>query len=338
MVTIKDVSTRAGVSKSTVSRFIADNGYVSDEKRKAIEAAINELNYRPNKMARGLRSNRSDIIGLVVVDVASPFYAQLAGGVQSACREEGKSLLVTSGYAEQESESRAIIELVDRSCDGLILYLENPMDERVVELVQKAKLPVVVIGNDPYEVAQASVSVDNKLGAYQSMKMLLDRGHRDIVHFSGPLNYRDARDRLKGIEQALAEFGLGLNDIYIRHGTFLDKFGYEAVTDLVQTGRKFTAIVAGDDDIAAGCMLALKHNNIKVPQDVSIIGFDDNFHARHLTPSLTTNRQPIEKMGQVAVDMLLQLLMKKPGSVQNLVLKTELVERESVAAISDRLS
>ncbi|MFT6657397.1 LacI family DNA-binding transcriptional regulator [Maritalea sp.] len=334
MVTIKDVSTRAGVSKSTVSRFIADNGYVSDEKRKAIETAINELNYRPNKMARGLRSNRSDIIGLVVVDVASPFYAQLAGGVQSACREAGKSLLVTSGYAEQESESRAIIELVDRSCDGLILYLENPMDDAVAELVQKAKLPVVVIGSDPYVVAQASVSVDNKAGAYQSMKMLLDKGHREIVHFNGPLDFRDARDRLDGVALALGEVGLQLSDIIVRHGAFSDQFGYDATMDLLQSTRKFTAIVAGDDDIAAGCMLALKHNNINVPNEVSIIGFDDNFHARHLTPSLTTNRQPIVKMGQVAVEMLLQLLLKMPVADQNVVLKTELIERESVARIS----
>jgi len=198
MVTIKDVSTRAGVSKSTVSRFIAENGYVSDQKRKAIEKAIKELNYRPNTMARGLRSNRSDIIGLVVVDVASPFYAQLAGGVQSACREAGKSLLVTSGYAELESESRAIIELVDRSCDGLILYLENAMADDVAEIVRKANLPVVVIGNDPCPVAQVSVSVDNISGAFRSMNLLLQQGHRNIVHLTGPLNYRDARDRLAG--------------------------------------------------------------------------------------------------------------------------------------------
>ncbi len=333
MVTIMDVSTRAGVSKSTVSRFIANNGYVSKEKRRAIDAAIKELNYRPNTMARGLRSNRSDIIGLVVVDVASPFYAQLAGGVQSACRDEGKSLLVTSGYAEQESESRAITELVDRSCDGLILYLENPMADDVAELVQKAKIPVVVIGNDPNFEAQASVSVDNKSGAYQSMKMLLEKGHRKIVHFSGPLNYRDARDRLEGIAQALVEFEMDLGDIFVRHGKFLDQFGYDATTELVQSGQTFTAIVACDDDIAAGCMLALKHLGIKVPQEVSVIGFDDNFHARHLTPSLTTNRQPINEVGQVAVDLLLQLLMTGSVLDQHVVLKTELVERESVASV-----
>lgn len=331
MVTIKDVSTRAGVSKSTVSRFIADNGYVSEEKRKAIEQAIKELNYRPNTMARGLRSNRSDIVGLVVVDVASPFYAQLAGGVQTACRVAGKSLLVTSGYAEPQSESRAIMELVDRSCDGLILYLENPLDDKVTDLLRKAQLPVVVIGHEQYEVAQANISVDNEAGAYQSMKMLLEKGHRQIAHFSGPLNYRDARDRLQGVRRALAGFGLTEDDIYLRHGIFSDEFGYDATTELVQSGKRFTAILAGDDDIAAGCMLALKQAGLAVPQQVSVIGFDDNFHARHMTPSLTTNRQPIEQVGQVAVETLLKLLKKRPIGQTSLVFPTELIERESVA-------
>src|SRR6186713_1081778 len=117
MATITDVSRKAGVSRSTVSRLIAGNGYVSDEARKAVEAAIAELGYRPNTMARGLRSNRSNILGAVVVNIASPFYAQMLGGIQDAARAAGKSVLVASGYAEPEEEARAIVELLDRACD-----------------------------------------------------------------------------------------------------------------------------------------------------------------------------------------------------------------------------
>lgn len=333
MATILDVSKRAGVSKSTVSRFIADNGYVSGEKRQAIEAAIKELNYRPNKMARGLRSNRSDIVGLVVVDVASPFYAQLAGGAQSACREADKSLFLTSGFADVESESRAIIELIDRSCDGLILYLENPIADDVADIIKKSNIPVVMMGGDEKNVAQASVRVDNSTGAYDSMCLLLEYGHRQIAHFSGPLRYRDTRDRLAGVTRALAQYELSIDDLVVRHGMFTDEFGYEATKDLVASGIPFTAILAGDDDIAAGCMLALKHSGYNVPADVSIIGFDDNFHARHMTPSLTTNRQPVSKIGNVAVKTLLDIIDKKPVENADQLFDTSLIKRDSVAVV-----
>lgn len=334
LVTIKDVSQLAGVSKSTVSRYIAENGYVSEEKRKAIEEAIRALDYRPNKMARGLRSSRSDIVGLVVGDVASQFYALLAGGAQTACREAGKSLLVTSGYADQGHESRAIVELLDRSCDGLILYLENPLEESVAKLIQKSGLPVVVFGHDEYGVAHANVAIDNRDGAYRSMKLLLEKGHRKIAHLTGPTNYRDTRDRLSGVKDALSEFGMSCDDIMVEHGQFWDEFGYEATRRLILGGQKFTAIFAGDDDIAAGCMQALKHHKIDVPKDVSVIGFDDNFHARYMSPALTTNRQPIEKAGEISVELLLDLLKKNDLTSPKHVLKTELIERESVSNLT----
>ncbi len=207
MPTISDVSKKAGVSRSTVSRLIAGSGYVSESARLAVEAAIVELGYRPNTMARGLRSNRSNMIGAVVVDVASPFYAQMVGGMQKGARAGGRSVLVASGYANRDEEAHAIIELIDRACDGLILYLENPMRDDVVQLIRKSHTPIVTIGGDESPVATVKIRIDNFGGAREAMRLLLKQGHRRIAYLSGGLMYRDTHERLRGIAAALKEQG-----------------------------------------------------------------------------------------------------------------------------------
>lgn len=334
MVTIRDVSKRAGVSRSTVSRIIAGNGYVSEHARLLVEAAIAELGYRPNTMARGLRSNRSGIIGAVVVNVASPFYAQMVGGMQSACREADKSILLASGYAQAHEEQQAILELIDRSCDGLILYLENPVSEEVKEVVAQADIPIVAIGGEPTPLAWARVGIDNYTGALDGMRYLLAMGHRDIAYFAGTPSYYDTRERLRGIDTALGEVGMSRADIYLEAGDYKERFGYEAAERLLASGRKVSAIFAGDDDIGAGVLLALRHHGVKAPDEISLLGFDDNFHARHLTPSLTTIRQPTDIAGQTAARLLLDMIADRNFEPDDVVIPAELIIRESVIQYS----
>lgn len=333
MATIRDVSRRAGVSRSTVSRIIAGNGYVSENARQLVEAAIAELGYRPNTMARGLRSNRSEIIGAVVVNVASPFYAQMVGGMQSVCREADKSILLASGYAQAHEEARAILEMIDRSCDGLILYLENPVSEEVRDVVANADIPIVAIGGEPTPLAWARVCIDNYHGALDGMRHLLAMGHRDIAYFAGTPTYYDTRERLRGIDTALAEVGMTRADIYMDVGDYKERFGYAAAEKLLASGRKVTAIFAGDDDIGAGALLALRHHGVKAPEEISILGFDDNFHARHLTPSLTTIRQPTDRAGETAARLLLGMIADRNFVPDDVVIPAELVVRESVIRI-----
>jgi LacI family transcriptional regulator len=330
MATITDVSKRAGVSRSTVSRLIAGNGYVSEDARKAVEAAIAELGYRPNTMARGLRSNRSNILGAVVVNIASPFYAQMLGGIQDAARAAGKSVLVASGYAEPEEEARAIVELLDRACDGLILYLENPLRDDVQRMIVKSQTPVVAVGGDECPPARARVTLDNFAGARDGMRLLLAEGHRRIAYLSGGMMYRDTHERLRGCAAALAEVGLGLTDIIVEHGRFDERFGAEATARLLVEHPETTAIFAGDDDVAAGALLALKRAGKRVPDEVSLLGFDDNFHARHLTPELTTVRQPVDEAGKLATRLLLSILEGDAAPDEIITVPTELVRRRSV--------
>jgi len=334
MPTITDVSSKAGVSRSTVSRVIAGSGYVSETARKAVEVAIAELGYRPNTMARGLRSNRSEIIGAVVVEVASPFYAQMVGGMQKGARAGGKSVLVASGYADADEEAHAIIELIDRACDGLILYLENPLRVDVVEMIRKSKTPVVIVGGVETPVTTVTIRIDNFSGARDAMRFLLDQGHRAVTYLSGGLRYRDTHERLRGIEAALREQGLGLGDIEIEHGDFAESFGYEATRRLLRSRRAVTAIFAGDDDIATGALFALKEAGRSVPEDVSLVGFDDNFHARHLTPSLTTVRQPVDEAGRMAAELLSKIIAGERQQVTEITIRAELIVRQSAGAPS----
>ncbi len=333
MVTIKDVSKHSGVSKSTVSRVVAGQGYVSVEKRELVAAAVAKLGYRPNTMARALRSNRSNIIGNVVVDVGSPFYAQMVGGSQAACRAADKSMIICSGFADQADESNAIMELIDRACDGLVLYLENPVRDDVAAIIKSANIPVIMIGGDQSGLARAVIKVDNFGGAKAAIRYLLESGHRDIVHLSGPLAYRDTRARLSGIDAAITKAGLAKSTVHVVHGEFLEQFGYDETLNLLDSGRQISAIFAGDDDIAAGVILALKERGLRIPQDISVMGFDDNFHARHLTPGLTTIRQPTQRIGQLAVESLVSVLNGNILPEKTITIPTELVVRDSVAAI-----
>ncbi len=330
MATITDVSKRAGVSRSTVSRVVADNGYVSEAKRQAIQQAIAELGYRPNTLARALRSNRSNMLGAVVVDVGTPYFANMVYGLQRATRRAGKALMVSSGYADQDEEARAIIELVDRACDGILLYLERPLRADVVDILRMAHIPVVTIGRQGSDIAQGSVVLDNFGGARDAMNCLLDHGHRKIVHLSGQADFGDTVARLEGIAAAVEARGVRMDDIRIVSGEFSQEFGYAATTALLEEGYDFTAIFAGDDDMAAGVLLALRHGGKSVPGDVSVIGFDDAFHARHLWPPLTTIKQPIDEIGETAATLLLKLLNEPGGQPLQATIGTHLVLRESV--------
>jgi len=332
MVTITDVSRRAGVSRSTVSRVVAGNGYVSEAKRHAIEQAIAELGYRPNTLAQALRSNRSNVIGTVLVDVGTTYFANVVYGLQQATRAAGKALMVSSGYADQDQEARAVIELVDRSCDGIVVYLEKPMRADAVEILRRARIPVVSIGRNQCPVSRGTVSVDNFGGARSAMLHLLAQGHRKIVHLTGQPDFGDTVARLAGIEAALRDYGLSSSDIHVVSGDYSQEFGYAATTRLLGEGRAVTAIFAGDDDMAAGVLLALRDGGRDVPGDISVIGFDDAFHARHMWPPLTTVRQPTQQLGMAAASMLLDLIADPQGEPVTTSVDTSLVVRASVAA------
>jgi LacI family transcriptional regulator len=261
----------------------------------------------------------------------------MVGGIQEAARAAGRSVIVASGYAESDEEAHAIIELLDRACDGLILYLENPLREDVHQMIAKSGTPVIIVGGNACPPARARIRLDNYSGALAGMRLLLNQGHRRIAYLSGGLRYYDTHERLRGITAALAEIGLGLEDIIVEHGDFAERFGFDGTSQLMAAHPDITAIFAGDDDIAAGALMALKQAGWLVPEEVSLLGFDDNFHARHLTPALTTVRQPVAEAGRTAIRQLVAILDgTEPAS--ETTIPTGLIVRQSVGPMTSTAS
>ncbi|MCE2572179.1 LacI family DNA-binding transcriptional regulator [Motilimonas eburnea] len=335
MASISDVAKKAGVSKSTVSRVLNPGGSVSSKTRAIVEQAIAELNFHPNGFAQGLKSNKSGMIGVVMVDISSPYYAMLLGGIQSRLNRDQHSILTTSSFGKQEKEANAIQTFKSRQCDGLIVYLENQPDPATIKRLNYSQTPVVTLGLSAPTLSPNSVLVDNEYGGYLAAQHLIQYGHKNILMLAGLPRYPDAIKRKAGFIKAMQDAGIDETHYQIIHGEFSEEFGYQETQKLLRSNCDYTAICAGDDDIAAGVLLALRQARVKVPQDISVIGYDDNFHAKHTYPALTTVRQPIDSLGVTATDLLFEIMADPHHLGKDIILKPELVERDSVGPAVD---
>ena len=328
-VTIQDIAEKANVSKSTVSRVLNKSKLVKEHKRLAVLAAMKQLDFQPNQMARSLAGGRSMTIGVLTQDIGSPFYDAVARGVNDGLKETQYSPIFVDGQWNAEAEGSAIDTLLDRRVDGIILIGGNISSEELSE-VQKQK-PLVVVARDVEGWDSNCIFIDNYAAAYDATQFLIKSGHQQIAFISGIPNQQDSQRREDGFQQALKDNNIALNEKLRVDGDFRPESGVSAVETLLQRGEKFSAIFCSNDEMAFGARLALFRNNIKVPGNVSIIGFDDQPMSEFMTPPLTTVRQPAYDMGVVAADALEKLLEGDEFVVPKL--KTELIVRESVATI-----
>lgn len=330
-VTIRDVSRLARVSMSTVSRVLNGNVPVAESTRNRVLQAVSELDYRPNAFARSLATNRSGGVGVIVNELTSPYYGVMVSGVEGVVEEAGMHILVASGKAEVAFEQRAIEILRSRRVDALVLHVEALSDESVLELMA-GDLPVVLVGRHIAEAGDRSLSMDNEFGGRLATDYLLENGHRVIGHLTGPLNFPDSRARLHGYRQALGAAGVDYTDELVIESDWLDEGGYGAAQRLLRRRPDITAIFAGNDQMAAGVLQALRDAGRSIPEDISVVGFDDVLFARYLYPSLTTVRQPLHEMGAAAARLVLSALGGKEVEVPR-KFEPELIRRQSVRRI-----
>ncbi len=330
MPTIKEVSKLARVSPATVSRVLNGTTPVAGGTRRRVIEAVAALGYKPNAFARGLATNRSGGLGITLNEISSPFSGALVAGVEQVAREAGLHLMVSSGFADRDLERSSIDFLLERRCDGLVVQAEGLDDDALIELVRNGPAPVVVFGRTIAEIAASCVTMDNELGGELGTRYLLEHGHRHIGHISGPLSFPDARDRLHGYRRALEAAGVAFDERYVVESTFQEEGGGQAAQRLIQRAPELTAIFASNDQMAAGAMRALREVGLEIPHDVSVVGYDDVFLARYLSPALTTVRQPLVEMGRAAAHALLARLRGERREVVHRF-DPELVERQSVA-------
>jgi LacI family transcriptional regulator len=332
MATIREVSRLARVSPATVSRVLNGTTPVAPATKERVLEAIANLEYKPNAFARGLATNRSGGIGITVNQVSSPYFGAFIEGVEQVAREAGLHLMVSSGFANARAERDSIDFLFERRCDGLVVQAEGLSDDDLIDLVQHGPAPVVVFGRRIAEIEDSCVVTNNELGGALATEYLIAHGHRCIGHVTGPLSYPDARDRLTGYRRALEAAGIAYDDRHVVESTFLEEGGAQAVARLLVRAPELTAIFFANDQMAAGRMRTLREHGREIPHDVSVVGYDDVFLGRYLTPTLTTVRQPLVDMGRAAAHLLLERLGHQGREVVRRF-DPELVERQSVARV-----
>lgn len=305
MATIYEVSELAGVSLATVSRVINDSGKVAPNTRDKVLAAMKELGYRPNSIAQSLASNRSNSVGVVVPVFYGPFYGDMMAGIESELRDADKQMVITAGYATEESEKAGIQFLLSRNCDALILRVDFVSDDYLIEL-SRGSVPFVILDRHIPEIAERCIFLDNELGGYLATRSVMVLGHRNIAYISGPLWKQDSQARLAGHKRALQEFGVEYEPLLTVEGDFLETGGSRAMTQLMNSGQRFSVVICANDEMAAGALGVLRERNVRIPEDISIMGFDNVFFTDYFRPRLSTVNYPVREMGQMAARYILR--------------------------------
>ena len=331
--TIKDVAARVGVSRQTVSRVINNKGEVSDTTRDRVLAAIEELGYRPNATARSMVMGRTCTLGCISPNITDYTFANIIEGAQAAARRLG--YFVLTGSAPNESDVEPLLEeMLHRQVDGLMVL--NPRaDDRFrcfLPLIEE-DLAIVYLNNTPQGEPVSAVHCDDRDGGYQATHYLIERGHTAIATILGPDNEECTFDRLEGHRQALSEAGLALDSIPLERGDWSATSGYQATQRLLEAAQPFSAIFAQNDRMAVGAIRALREAGLRVPDDVSIIGFDDIPLASYFDPPLTTLRQPMEELGRQAARLLVRTIQNADRLPEQVSIRARLVERASCAPV-----
>ncbi|MCA9951310.1 MAG: LacI family DNA-binding transcriptional regulator [Anaerolineales bacterium] len=330
-VTIQDIAHKAQVSQSTVSRVLSGNAPVAATKRTAVLAAIDELNYRPNIFAQSLASGQSLTIGVLTQNFGNPFYDGILVGILQTLEPTPYSPIFGDGRWQLAVEKRALRTLIDRQVDGLIVVGGLSPQEEI--LAYSRDVPLIVAAREIPDLADQCLFIDNKKAAYDATCYLIDMGHRHIAHVTAPMYYHgpinDIFQRYQGYIQALTEAGIEPDPQLVVEGDLSRQSGLMALQNLVASKRPFTAIFAANDQMAIGIRLGLYRRGLRVPEDVSLVGFDDEPTTAYLTPPLTTVRQPAIELGQTAAQAILDLINANQQPCDPF--DTELIIRESVA-------
>lgn len=322
-VSIFDVAKKSGLSVVTVSRVLNNSTSVREKNRLKVLEAMKELDYHPNAAARSLARGKTRIIGLIVTTLQDSFLDEVVREITDALEAQGYYVALSVSSDIQDKEHYLIQE---ERVDGLIIL--SPLNEGpyVTEL-KKRKIPFVLIDNQMDIPSVSSVIVDNYKGGYDATKYLLDLGHTKVAHLRGPELFLSAKEREKGFIQALKD--AGLRPFAIEQGEFGIPEGYRMARKWIQEGTLPTAIFAGDDYMAIGAINAFMEAGIRVPDEISIVGYDDQFLAAELRPHLTTIRQPSRRIGLTAVDMIMKQINGTLKRSMTVKLEPELVIRDS---------
>ncbi|WP_181704731.1 LacI family DNA-binding transcriptional regulator [Chthonobacter rhizosphaerae] len=330
--TIRTVAERAGVSVATVSRTLKEPDKVRPETRDLVLKVVAELGFVPNAQARAFRRQASDTVILLVRDIGNPFYLDVYKGVEEAASAAGFKVLMGDARRDPARVGLYLDMVRERHADGLILMTGSLPPDLAMET-----LPPVVVALEYIDGGRLpTVRIDNAAAAAAAVDYLVGLGHRRIAHISGPTPELMSIARADGWRTALAAAGLEADPALLVWGDYSLQAGRSAVASLLDRGVPFTAVFAANDEMAAGAVNELRSHGLRVPEDVSVVGFDDTVFAAAVDPPLTTIRQPKREIGARAMALMIERLETGPGFQAEVVVPTQLVVRTSTAPVADR--
>lgn len=331
-ITIKDVAKVAGVSPATVSLALSGDPRVNEKTRKLVREAADKLKYTPNEIGRSLRSQKTETIAFIIPNTSRhvfshPYFAQLLEGITEVLDRHNYNLLLSTTPSEQEESVAYDKILRNRRADGIILSSASVKDRNLSRIVESG-FPVVYLGKWFHDDV-LTVERDDHGGAYLATEHLIRLGRKQIVHLSGPLDHQEAIDRLEGYKRALADNRILFDPALVIEKDFSRESGYAAGSELAGAGIPFDAVFAGNDLMAIGVLKAFMERKIRVPADVSVVGFDDIEMSTVVSPMLTTIHQPMKQIGMIAAEKLIAVLNRQEIAEKQTTVSTALIVRES---------
>lgn len=329
MVTMLDVARSAGVSKSTVSRVLNGKNIVREEIKALVYKAIEETGYRPNLLAQQLATQKTNMIGLVITnDVYNgPFFSTLVYNAAKFCEEHDRRLIFADGKNSAEEEMNAIDFLVRMKCAGVMIYPRHMSSAQLEKIVAESPVPVIVLNHKLTGHADRAIFIDHYRGAESMMDYLFSQGHKRIAYIRGKMPSPSNSARQQAWQDKLISQGQKDYEKLVAQGNWSMESGYQAARELISRQETFTAILAGNDDMALGAIKALKDLNLEVPEAISVAGFDNATTGHYFSPALTTIDTPLDQMVKRAVEIILDL----PHDESRNSLSGTLVIRESVS-------
>jgi LacI family transcriptional regulator len=328
-VTIKDVANAAGTSIASVSRYINGQGIKENTKLK-IEKAISDLNYEINVNAKGLKTNKSMIIGVVIPSLTHIYDISIVKGIQNCIVKQGYNMLINDTDNIVENEAKVLDFLYNKKVDGVIF---DPVSNNIDGLKKfiENDIPVVMIDQKIDDLNVSSVLCDNINAVYQSVEHLIKKGHTKISIVLGPGELFTAKERLTGYLRAMEDYGLAVDEKFIKYGDYLMKSGYDKMIELLDEDDAPTAVIVTNYDMTKGAILAINERNLMIPDDISFIGYDDFDLTQLYKPKLTIVMQPMIEMGEKAAELLLkQMKCKSDDNNKIYRLKTDFIINDSV--------
>ncbi|WP_234123110.1 LacI family DNA-binding transcriptional regulator [Clostridium hydrogenum] len=329
---IKDVAREAGVSIATVSRVLNDVDVVNEETKKKVTEAIKKLDYRPNIVARSLKTQRTRTIGIVIPDISSQFYPEIVRGAEDVSNIYNYNVILCNTDLDMDKEKEYIRVLKEKMVDGVI-YMSNSLAPEILSLLQNLKLPTVLVETSERGTSDSefcSVTIDNEKAAYDAVSYLIKKGNKKVAFIGvNPKVANASALRYEGYKRALEENGLKLDEDLVQFGGLKAVDGDDGISAILKKKAKFDAVFCAGDEIAMGAINALRDKKIKVPSEVDVVGFDNIYTSSIFYPKLTTVEQPTYDMGSVAMRMLIKIINKKDVEQKHYVLEHTLIERDS---------